>query len=164
MQNNSFHLPSDWKKTAAKNKNEYTSLLKKWKQKKGAEKVLPDMHEAAFEKIDCLQCAGCCKNISPRFKTPDIKRISKYLGIKESALIDKYLRLDKDGDYVVHKSPCPFLLPDNYCEIYDARPRDCANYPYTDSGLFFEYTNTAVLNTTICPAVFYVVEELKKIK
>lgn len=159
-----FNLPADWKKLAAKNKNEYTTLLKKWKNKKGAEKVLPELHDAAFEKIDCLQCAGCCKNISPRFKTPDIKRISKFLGIKESNLITTYLRLDSDGDYVVQKSPCPFLGAENYCDIYEVRPRDCANYPYTDSGLFFDYTQTAVLNTTICPAVYHVVEALRKIK
>ena len=53
-------------------------------------KQLPDLHEAAFDKINCLDCARCCKNYSPRFKTPDIKRISKYLGLKESVFIDTY--------------------------------------------------------------------------
>ena len=131
------------------------------KKGKGAEKLLPDLHEEAFEKIDCLQCAGCCKSISPRFKTPDIKKVSKFLGIKESALIETYLRLDEDGDYVVKRSPCPFLGADNYCGIFDVRPGDCRNYPYTDSHEFFKRPNTTYLNSTICPAVFYVLERLK---
>src|ERR1051325_8418518 len=70
-------------------------------------KKLPRLHEEAFEKIDCLQCAACCKNYSPRFKTPDVKRISKYLGMKESVFIETYLRVDDDGDFVVKSSPCP---------------------------------------------------------
>jgi len=64
-------------------------------------KQLPHLHEEAFEKINCLNCAACCKNYSPRFKTSDIKRISKHLKMRESEFIDAYLKLDEDGDYVV---------------------------------------------------------------
>ena len=139
-------------------------FLKRAKTKKGIEKLLPDFHEEAFAKVDCLDCGNCCKSISPRFKTPDLKRISKFLGIKESLLIDTYLRLDEDGDYVVKKSPCPFLQDDNKCEIYEARPGDCANYPYTDSGDFFKYPNTTFQNTFVCPAVNVVLEKLREVK
>lgn len=78
-------------------------------------------------------------------------------------MIETYLRLDEDGDYVVKKSPCPFLGADNYCGIYEVRPGDCRNYPYTDSGEFFEYANTTYQNSTTCPAVFYVLERLRQI-
>ena len=57
-------------------------------------KQLPDLHEAAFEKVNCLDCARCCKNYSPRFKMPDIKRASKAMGMKEVAFIEKYLSMD----------------------------------------------------------------------
>ncbi len=138
--------------------------LKRAKQKKGLEKQLPDLHDAAFEKIDCLDCGNCCRSISPRFKTPDIKRIAKFLGMKESAMIAEYLLLDQDGDYVIKKSPCLFLSDDNTCQIYEVRPGDCANYPYTDSGDFFKYPNTTLLNTSICPAVNEVLEKLRAVK
>ena len=49
---------------------------------------LPALHEEAFSKIDCLDCANCCKNHSPTFKATDIKRISKYLGLKEADFVD----------------------------------------------------------------------------
>ncbi len=150
-----------WRTEAEKRKKENKNFLLKAKRIRGIEKHLPDLHEEAFSKIDCLQCGNCCKTISPRFKTPDIVRISKFLGMRQSEMIETYLRLDEDGDYVVKKSPCPFLGSNNYCSIYEARPGDCRKYPYTDSGEFFEYTNTTLQNNTICPAVFCVLEKLK---
>ncbi len=152
-----------WKQIAIRKKKENKAFLDRSRRVKGLEKKLPALHTEAFSKIDCLKCANCCKTISPRFKTPDIVRIAKYKGIKESELIEKYLRLDEDGDYVTKTSPCPFLGADNYCSIYEARPGDCQKYPYTDRKEFFDYTNTTLLNSTICPAVFYVLERLKKI-
>ncbi len=155
--------PESWKADANKKKKENQQFLAKAKRMRGIEKKLPDLHEEAFSKIDCLQCAGCCKTISPRFKSPDLVRIAKYLGMKQGEMIDRYLRLDEDGDYVVKKSPCPFLGSDNYCSIYEVRPRDCEKYPYTDIGEFFEYVNTTLQNSTTCPAVFYVLERLKQV-
>ncbi len=156
--------PDLWKADAHKKKKENQQFLAKAKRVRGIEKRLPDLHEEAFSKIDCLQCAGCCKTISPRFKSPDLVRIAKYLGMKQGEMIDTYLRLDEDGDYVVKKSPCPFLGADNYCSIYEVRPRDCEKYPYTDSGDFFEYVNTTLQNSTTCPAVYYVLEKLRQVK
>src|SRR5687767_5971866 len=98
-------------------------------------KMLPRLHDEAFEKIDCLQCAGCCKNYSPRFKTPDVKRISKHLQMRESEFIDAYLKVDEEGDFVAKTTPCPFLAEDNYCRVYEVRPSDCARFPYTDEDV-----------------------------
>lgn len=155
----------DWKKKAVAKQKENRGFLKKLQHKrgKGVEKHLPALHEEAFSHIDCLGCAGCCKTISPRFKTPDIKRISRHLRLRESVFIETYLRLDEDGDYVVRQSPCPFLGADNYCSIYEVRPGDCRNYPYTDSHEFIKRPNTTYQNSTICPAVYYVLERLKEI-
>ena len=116
-------------------------------------KQLPDLHEAAFEKIDCLDCARCCKNYSPRFKMPDIKRISKAMGMKEVAFIEKYLSMDNEGDYVVKTKPCPFLDADNSCGIYDYRPSDCERFPYTDEDVFFKRDKITMKNAEFCPAV-----------
>jgi Fe-S-cluster containining protein len=120
------------------------------------------LHEEAFSKVDCLQCANCCKNYSPRFKTPDIKRISKHLRMKESVFIETYLRLDEEGDYVVKQSPCPFLGADNYCSVYEVRPSDCERFPYTDEDVILKRMNLTLKNSTFCPAVYYVLERLLK--
>ena len=82
----------NWEKKSAENQKQYKQFLTKADKNKVL-KALPEIHEKAFEKIDCLKCAACCKNYSPRFKTPDIKRISKHLGLKEGVFIEKYLKL-----------------------------------------------------------------------
>ena len=123
-------------------------------------KQLPHLHEEAFQKIDCLQCAACCKNYSPRFKTPDVKRISKHLGIKESVFIDTYLNVDNEGDFVVKKTPCPFLGNDNLCSIYEVRPSDCARFPYTDEDVLIKRQALTLKNASFCPIVVHVLDRL----
>jgi hypothetical protein len=151
----------NWEKKAAEHQKQYRQFLQRADKKKVLN-VLPGLHEEAFEKIDCLQCANCCKNYSPRFKTPDIKRISKHLKMKESIFIDTYLNLDEEGDYVVKRSPCPFLGPDNYCSIYEQRPSDCHRFPYTDEDVLLKRPAITLKNASFCPAVYYVLESLIK--
>src|SRR5215213_5091184 len=103
----SQHLLNNWNKKSAGQQKAYKQLIKTANQQKVL-KLLPELHDEAFTKVNCLECANCCRNYSPRFKTPDIKRISRHFGMKESAFIETYLRLDEDGDYVVKSSPCPF--------------------------------------------------------
>ncbi|HVX49352.1 MAG TPA: YkgJ family cysteine cluster protein [Chitinophagaceae bacterium] len=149
----------NWQKRSADRQKEYKRLLQRADKNKVL-KQLPVLHEQAFEKIDCLSCAACCKNYSPRFKTPDIKRISKHLGLRESVFIEQYLRLDEDGDYVVKTSPCPFLQEDNRCSIYEERPGDCRRFPYTDEDVILKRPNITLKNSTFCPIVYYVLERL----
>lgn len=149
----------NWEKKSRERSKLYKRYLDR-PDKKALLKLLPDLHEEAFSKIDCLQCAQCCKNYSPRFKTPDIKRISRVLKMKESVFIDTYLRLDEDGDYVVKSTPCPFLGADNFCSIYADRPSDCQRFPYTDEDVFFKRPSITLKNASFCPAVYYVLEKL----
>lgn len=124
---------------------------------------LPHLHEEAFATIDCLQCAACCKNYSPRFKTPDVKRISKHLGLKESVFIDTYLNVDEEGDFVVKTTPCPFLGNDNACSIYEVRPSDCARFPYTDEDVLVRRQPLTLKNASFCPITFFVLDKLAPI-
>ena len=123
-------------------------------------KQLPQLHEEAFEKHDCLSCAACCKNYSPRFKTPDVKRIAKHLGLKESQFIEKYLKVDEEGDFVAKSAPCPFLGGDNYCSIYEVRPSDCARFPYTDEDVLIKRQKLTLKNASFCPIVYHVLDRL----
>lgn len=150
-----------WLQEAKAHQKEYKRMLEKGNRNKML-KALPILHEQAFAQIDCLQCANCCKNHSPRFKQPDIKRIAKRLKLKEGELIARYLKLDNDGDFVVQSSPCPFLATDNTCTIYEDRPSDCARYPYTDEDVLLKRVNLTLKNATVCPAVHHVLEALTK--
>ncbi|MBW7952371.1 MAG: YkgJ family cysteine cluster protein [Chitinophagaceae bacterium] len=154
-----INISENWQKKSEENKKKYKHFLQRADKNKTL-KQLPALHEEAFEKIDCLQCAACCKNYSPRFKTTDIKRISKHLKLKESVFIDTYLTLDTDGDYVVQTLPCPFLGKDNFCTIYENRPSDCKRFPYTDEDVLLKRTQITLKNASFCPAVYYVLEKL----
>ena len=156
-------LLDNWEKKAAEHQKLYGQFLKRANKNKVL-KQLPDLHEEAFEKVDCLQCANCCKNYSPRFKTPDIKRISKHLRMKESVFIETYLYLDNEGDYVVKSKPCPFLGADNYCGIYDVRPSDCERFPYTDEDVILKRPQLTLKNSTFCPITYFVLEKLMEQK
>lgn len=153
---------ANWQQLAKDHQKSYKRLLEKGNKNKML-KALPELHEEAFEKVDCLSCANCCKNYSPRFKQPDIKRIAKRLKMKEGDLVDKYLRLDEDSDYVLKQSPCPFLASDNTCDIYEDRPSDCRRYPYTDEDVLLKRIQLTLKNATVCPATFAVMEKLLQI-
>ena len=148
-----------WLKESAEHQKQYKQFLQRADKNKVLKK-LPDLNEEAFEKIDCLQCGNCCKGYSPRFKTTDIKRISKRLKMKEGQFITTYLNLDSDGDYVAKTTPCPFLGADNYCSIYEDRPGDCARFPYTDEDVLLKRPQITLKNSTFCPIVHYVLEKL----
>ena len=149
----------NWEKKSGERQKLYKQFLHKAEKNKVL-KQLPDLHEEAFAKIDCLQCANCCKHYSPRFKTPDIKRISKHLKMKESDFIETYLKVDEEGDFVVKSTPCPFLGDDNYCSIYDQRPSDCHRFPYTDEDVFIKRQALTLKNSTFCPITYFVIEKL----
>lgn len=141
------------------------TAYKKFLDKVDIKKMLPRLEkaaEAAYQKNDCLQCAACCKNYSPRFKAPDIKRISKYLGLKETELLDRYLHRDEDGDYVLNEKPCAFLGSDNFCSIYAVRPSDCHRFPYVDEEVFLKRKNLTLKNASFCPIVQDVLFDLMK--
>ena len=146
-------------KQSIAHQKQYRQLLQR-ADKNRVLKKLPGLHELAFEKIDCLQCGNCCKGYSPRFKTTDIKRISKRLKMKEGDFIATYLTLDSDGDYVAKGVPCPFLGADNYCGIYEDRPGDCARFPYADEDVLLKRPQITLKNSTFCPIVHFVLEEL----
>ena len=152
-------LPGNWQKRSEEQQKKYKQFLQRPDRKKVL-RLLPDLNEEAFEKIDCLQCGACCRNYSPRFKTPDIKRISRLLKMKESIFIETYLRLDNDGDYVAKSAPCPFLGEDNYCSIYADRPSDCHRFPYTDEDVLIDRPVITLKNSSFCPITFYVLEKL----
>lgn len=120
------------------------------------------LHEEFSQSINCLECANCCRSLGPAIYDRDIERMAKALRIKVREVIDIYLRIDEDGDYVFKTMPCPFLMPDNYCSIYENRPKACREYPHTDRRKFEQIYKLTVTNTSTCPIAYEVLSELIK--
>lgn len=151
---------------AAKLKKENSQFFRQLSHKEPGrvDEAFQNLHTEVFKKIDCLDCGNCCKSLGPRLTDADIRRISVYMKIKPSELTEKYLHLDEDNDYVFRQMPCPFISEDNYCRIYDFRPRACRDYPHTDRRRMYQILDITLKNTETCPAVFEIVERLKKVK
>lgn len=141
------------------NKSFFSKIRKK--KPKYLDKIMQELHQEVFSEIDCLECANCCKSISPTLYDKDVERLAKHLKMKPSQFVDRYLYVDDEGDYVFQQTPCPFLLPDNYCMVYESRPKACREYPHLDRKRFYQILNLTLKNTEVCPAVFDGVEKLK---
>ncbi len=153
------------KALARQNQEETTVFFNKLKRKKPKQldDVTHRLHEEVSERMNCLSCGNCCKTISPMITAKDIERIAHRQKMKEGDFIAKYLRLDEDLCYVFKETPCPFLLPDNACMIYEYRPKACREYPHTDRRRFYQLLDLTMQNREICPIVYEVVEQLKKV-
>jgi Fe-S-cluster containining protein len=122
--------------------------------------------QAVWAKTDCLDCANCCKTMSPTYTQKDIQRISGHLGMTAQAFRSKWLYRDKSGDWLNRNQPCQFLdLKTNKCTIYAVRPSDCAGFPHHRKKQTLNYMHVYKQNISFCPATFRVVELLmEKIK
>jgi Fe-S-cluster containining protein len=152
--------------TEAKKKSaENRVFLQKLKSKnaRDIDDAFHQLHDEVFEEIDCITCANCCKTTSPIFYQTDIERVAKSLRMKPGDFVEKYLRIDEDKDYVLKSSPCPFLDAENYCSVYQDRPKACREYPHTNRKKMVQIMDLTYKNTLVCPAVLEMVERLKKV-
>lgn len=154
------NLPEKAKDKHKENKKFFAKLQKR--PPKHLDIQMKDLHKEEFARTNCLDCANCCKTTGPLFTDKDIERISKYFKLKPVQFIETYLRVDEDNDFVLQSVPCTFLGGDNYCSIYEVRPKACREYPHTDRKDFHKISKITIENTFICPAAFNIVEEMKK--
>lgn len=146
---------------AEKAKPLFLQYYKKNKKRLGKmDTIVQQLHDEVSEKIDCLTCANCCRSLGPAIYDKDIERMAKALRIKPSEVVSSYLRIDEDGDYVFKSMPCPFLMDDNYCSIYESRPKACREYPHTDRKNFEQIYKLTVKNASTCPIAYEVLCKL----
>ncbi|NJB37313.1 YkgJ family cysteine cluster protein [Croceivirga sp. JEA036] len=157
------HILQELPQKAREKHNENKKFFAKLKKKppKDLDYVMADLHQKEFERTDCLTCANCCKTTGPLFTNADVERIAKSFRQKPSVFIENYLRIDEDDDYVLQQLPCPFLGADNFCSIYDVRPKACREFPHTDRKKFHQISNLTLKNVAICPAAYNIVEAMK---
>jgi Fe-S-cluster containining protein len=129
---------------------------------KNLDATVHQLHIDEFEKIDCLECARCCSSLGPMIFESDIERMAGALKIKTSKFKDEYIKVDEDGDNIFKQIPCPFLCHDNLCLIYNSRPKACREYPHTNRKRFYQVAKKTYHNASTCPAVYAILEKLKR--
>ncbi len=125
--------------------------------------VAAELHKKAFQIVDCTRCANCCRTATITLNQEDIQRIAAHLGMEVPAFIEKYLERDEmNGSLIMRQKPCPLLGDDNRCTVYDVRPIVCREYPHTDTKDFTTRTYGHSANARMCPAVFWIVEQMRQ--
>jgi Fe-S-cluster containining protein len=132
------------------------------KPPRGLQALRIAVDKEVWEHTDCLDCANCCKTMSPTYTRKDIRRISRHLGMTESAFKEKWLYKDRTGDWMNVKRPCQFLdLGTNLCSIYAVRPGDCAGFPHhATKRMNADYMHMYKQNIEYCPATYRLVEKM----
>ena len=148
---------------ATKNKKDIKKFLDRIKKIKPTDLDITTnrLHDKAFENINCLDCANCCKTTGPLLLNKDIDRLASHFKLKPSVFTERYLKIDEDKDYVFKNMPCPFLGEDKYCSVYESRPNACRDYPHTQQRNIYQKLKITYYNAMICPAVADVIEGLR---
>lgn len=156
--------PDEIKKKAADQRKSNRELFRKLKRKKPSDLdvTVKNLHDEVFSITDCLACANCCKSIPPMLNDRDIQRLASALKMRPAIFAERFLTTDEDGDHVFRETPCPFLMPDNYCSVYEHRPKACREYPHTDRSRFYQVLDLTLKNTEVCPAVLDIARLLGK--
>ena len=130
------------------------------------QKLIKQADAAAWQEVDCLDCANCCKTMTPTFKKAEIKVIAERVGMSYDKYYAKYLKVDEDnGDIINQNTPCQHLGKDNKCKVYDVRPNDCRTFPHhVRKDFFYQIQEKTYLgNIPRCPATLKFVENLEAI-
>lgn len=157
---------ADWKKNADRHYDRNFDFLHGLKMEDDEDAVdafAKELLEEAFSIIDCLQCGRCCKTMGPMFKDAEIACAAERVGMDPADFTSEYLvKGDHPDNWSGKILPCPFLADDNSCTLGDAQPISCAEFPHTNKSGFASRTYGHAGNALNCPAVFYIVEQMRK--
>ena len=69
-----------------KKKKSLNAFLQKFDEKTvpGINAFVDEASDAAWNEVECLSCANCCKVMTPTFTAADLKRISAHFGMSEN--------------------------------------------------------------------------------
>ncbi len=129
---------------------------------KGIKKEAKAADKEVWQEVNCLNCANCCKKMTPTLDKKDKKRISAHLGLSVKEFTSTYLVYDEeDKDWRMQKQPCVFLdLTTNKCNIYPVRPDDCAGFPHLTKTPLKSFIYIHKQNIEYCPATYRFVEKM----
>jgi Fe-S-cluster containining protein len=156
-----------YKRRAYRKKKVLGSFLKKLAKSKpkGILKTVAIAEKVVWEEVSCLNCANCCKTMTPTYTRKDVTRISKHFKMSYQQFYDKWLKVDENKDIVNKSIPCQFLGKNNMCTIYEIRPVDCSGFPHFDRRdfLYQAQEKTYINNIKHCPATLVFVEKIKEL-
>jgi Fe-S-cluster containining protein len=116
------------------------------------------------ERIDCTQCANCCRVATVHLLERDIRLLAKSLAISPRQFVRLYCETSREEGLVLKRTQagCSFLSG-NICSIYEDRPSMCRDFPHLvrGSGSLPSRMWEMIDRATYCPIVFNALEAFK---
>jgi uncharacterized protein len=118
-----------------KQRDENLRLRLHLKRRNYQERRLKRIAQDIEERIDCTECANCCRVATIKITERDVEKLAKALGISRQRFLAEYSREDADEGLVLKRNEggCVFL-EGNLCGVYDSRPHTCAFFPHVTRG------------------------------
>lgn len=128
---------------------------------KEVDRIVHRLHREVTRQIDCLECGNCCNSLVPRVKEEEISFLAGLDNVPVEEFIANHVEEDKyEGSLFLKATPCRYL-DGKACTIYENRPKECREYPYTHRRGFVFRSLSMITNYAICPIVFNIMENLK---
>jgi Fe-S-cluster containining protein len=116
-------------------------------------------------RIDCRQCAACCRETRVEVGSADLARIGAFLKLRPAEVERMYTERCRDRAELLlaqTAGECVFL-DHSECLIYDARPPACRLFPYLTplAASLGNRIESIWRRASYCPIVFHAIEEYK---
>jgi uncharacterized protein len=131
----------------------------KWSDKRLDEAVHTILNDVE-KHIDCSKCMNCCIESQASMDETEIQSVADKLNMSVEDFLAKYFNKNKFGEMVITTTPCPFFIKMT-CTIDDCKPVKCREFPFLHKDGFRSRSLGVIANTTLCPIVYNVIEELK---
>lgn len=139
----------------------FRSFLKNRADEDNLDRQFLKLHNELFSGYDCCKCNNCCRAYGTTVQEYEFAPIAGFLGVTEEEFAKEYLFQGAEGYEL--KGPCKFLNEDGKCAIYECRPEECRDFPYTDKPGRLWSLYGVLEFAGECPIVFEILERLKDI-
>ena len=135
------------------------------KNHRHSDRRLRKFGEEIEARIDCTQCANCCRVTEVGITDRDVEKLAKFIGLTKDEFLRESTARDEFNDLILKRTEagCVFLK-DNLCTVYQARPQNCANFPHLvrGSGSIASRMWQFVDRAEFCPIVYNWMERVKE--
>ncbi|MGO9231993.1 MAG: YkgJ family cysteine cluster protein [Bryobacteraceae bacterium] len=138
------------------------------KSRDHSDRILRRTAERIQDRIDCTQCANCCRTSTTRVTGRDIEKLARHLHTPPERFRADYTMLEADEGQMTRVlqftegTGCVFL-DGNLYSVYDVRPGICQRYPHLvrGNGSIASRMWDFVDRASVCPIVYNCLEAFK---